>query len=147
MYNIIITDVNRGVIAVFEVNPKLCWYNMLMSLVIKIDDDKQNKLPCLQKLDVLIDAESLELYPAQNIELPAEEKDISSELIESDEEPKEDEQPVVLSLPGDEFYEIQPGDTLSEISARFGVDMTQLCVWNNIVDPDLIFAGDRIRIK
>lgn len=46
-----------------------------------------------------------------------------------------------------EYYTIQAGDTLSGISAKFGTPINQLCSWNNIVDPDVIYAGDRIRVK
>lgn len=108
---------------------------------------EDNALPSLQKNDVLMDIQMAEIYPLPNIFECANVDAVPSDMIESEAEVKDDEQPTVLSLPGDEFYEIQPGDTLSEISAKFRVDMTQLCVWNNIMDPDLIFAGDKIRIK
>lgn len=108
---------------------------------------EDNILPSLQKNDVLMDIQMAEIYPLPNIfECTYVDTD-PSDMVEPEAEVKDDEQPTVLSLPGDEFYEIQPGDTLSEISAKFRVDMTQLCVWNNIMDPDLIFAGDKIRIK
>lgn len=108
---------------------------------------EDNVLPSLQKNDVLMDIQMAEIYPLPNFFECANVDAVPSDLVESEAEVKDDEQPTVLSLPGDEFYEIQPGDTLSEISAKFRVDMTQLCVWNNIMDPDLIFAGDKIRIK
>lgn len=108
---------------------------------------EDNVLPSLQKNDVLMDIQMAEIYPLPNIFGYTNVDSVPSDMIESEAEVKDDEQPTVLSLPGDEFYEIQPGDTLSEISAKFRVDMTQLCVWNNIMDPDLIFAGDKIRIK
>ncbi|MBR6811455.1 LysM peptidoglycan-binding domain-containing protein [Candidatus Saccharibacteria bacterium] len=94
-----------------------------------------------------MDIQMAEIYPLPNIFGRTNVNAVPSDMVESEAEVKDDEQPTVLSLPGDEFYEIQPGDTLSEISAKFRVDMTQLCVWNNIMDPDLIFAGDKIRIK
>lgn len=108
---------------------------------------EDNDLPSLQKNDVLMDIQMAEIYPLPNIFGHTNVDAVPSDMIEPEAEVKDDEQPTVLSLPGDEFYEIQPGDTLSEISAKFRVDMTQLCVWNNIMDPDLIFAGDKIRIK
>lgn len=46
-----------------------------------------------------------------------------------------------------EYYTIQSGDTLSGISQRFGTSINQLCSWNNITNPDVIYAGDRIRVK
>ncbi|MGQ9572803.1 MAG: LysM peptidoglycan-binding domain-containing protein [Dehalococcoidia bacterium] len=38
-------------------------------------------------------------------------------------------------------YEVQRGDTLSEIADRFGVDMETLAEANDIADPDLIHPG------
>lgn len=46
-----------------------------------------------------------------------------------------------------EYYTIQPGDTLSEISARYGTSIDQLCAWNGIANANLIFAGQTIRVK
>ena len=48
---------------------------------------------------------------------------------------------------GEEYYVIEPGDTLSMISLRFHTDIMTLCIWNGIMDPDLIYAGDKIRVK
>lgn len=45
------------------------------------------------------------------------------------------------------YYTIQAGDTLSGISEKFGTPVNQLCSWNNIANPDMIYAGDRIRVK
>lgn len=44
------------------------------------------------------------------------------------------------------YYQIQPGDTLSEIAARFGTTVSALASQNNISNPDLIYAGTTIRI-
>lgn len=52
-----------------------------------------------------------------------------------------------LSSSRKEYYTIQAGDTLSAISQRFGVSIQQLQSWNNIANPDLIYAGDRIRVR
>lgn len=41
---------------------------------------------------------------------------------------------------------VQPGDTLSEIAQRRGVDLQQLVELNGIEDPDLIFAGQVFRL-
>jgi len=38
-------------------------------------------------------------------------------------------------------YAVQPGDTLGEIAAKFGVTMEAIVEANNIEDPDLIFPG------
>ena len=101
----------------------------------------------LRKLDVLLDIEAAEIYPLHRAVGDTIEEIPATDLVEPEQTRKDDEQPVVLSLPGDEFYEIKTGDSLRDISAKFGIDMTQLCVWNNIMDPDLVRVGDRIRIK
>ena len=101
----------------------------------------------LRKLDVLLDIETAEIYPLYHGDGDTIEEMPATDLVEPEQIRKDDEQPVVLSLPGDEFYEIKIGESLRDISAKFGVDMTQLCVWNNIMDPDLVRVGDRIRIK
>jgi LysM repeat protein len=38
-------------------------------------------------------------------------------------------------------YEVEPGDTLSEIADRFGIDVETLAEANDITDPDLIYPG------
>lgn len=48
---------------------------------------------------------------------------------------------------GHEYYTIQPGDTLSGISAKFGTSISQLCAWNGISNADIIYAGNTIRVK
>ena len=45
------------------------------------------------------------------------------------------------------YYKIQPGDTLSGISAKYGTSINQLCAWNGIANPDRIYAGVTIRVK
>ncbi|WP_010147871.1 LysM peptidoglycan-binding domain-containing protein [Serinicoccus profundi] len=41
---------------------------------------------------------------------------------------------------------VQPGDTLSEIAQRRGVDLQQMVELNGIEDPDLIFAGQVFKL-
>ena len=48
---------------------------------------------------------------------------------------------------GHEYYTIQPGDTLSGISAKFGTSISQLCAWNGISNPNLIYANQTIRVR
>lgn len=43
-------------------------------------------------------------------------------------------------------YTVRSGDTLSGIAERFGVSVGQLCNWNGISDPNLIYPGEIIKI-
>lgn len=45
------------------------------------------------------------------------------------------------------YYTIKSGDTLTRISNKFGVSIEQLVDWNNIKNPNLIYAGQLIRVK
>lgn len=45
------------------------------------------------------------------------------------------------------YYTIQKGDTLSEIAVKFNTTVVRLCQLNNITNPDLIYAGNTIRVK
>jgi murein DD-endopeptidase MepM/ murein hydrolase activator NlpD len=45
-----------------------------------------------------------------------------------------------------ETYVVQPGDTLSQIAARFQVDMDSLVSANGLDDPDHIEVGQRLRL-
>ena len=45
-----------------------------------------------------------------------------------------------------ERYTIRPGDTLSGIAARFGLDIDELARKNGLFDPDVIFAGDALAL-
>lgn len=47
----------------------------------------------------------------------------------------------------EEYYTIQSGDTLSEIAEKYGTTVSQLCEWNNISNPNLIYAGNTIRVR
>lgn len=47
---------------------------------------------------------------------------------------------------GQTSYVIQPGDTLSSISRRFGVSVPAIAAANNIVNPNLIYAGQTLVI-
>lgn len=46
-----------------------------------------------------------------------------------------------------QYYTIQSGDTLSEIAARYGTSVSQLQSWNGIKNANLIYAGQKIRVK
>lgn len=43
-------------------------------------------------------------------------------------------------------YTVEPGDSLSDIAARFGVDPSVLAADNAIADPDVIVAGTRLTV-
>lgn len=45
-----------------------------------------------------------------------------------------------------QFYTIRSGDTLSEIAERFGTTVSVLQRLNGITNPDVIYAGDTLRI-
>lgn len=47
----------------------------------------------------------------------------------------------------DEYYTIQPGDTLSGIAAKFGTTWKWLAEVNSISDPNLIYPGNTIRVR
>lgn len=49
--------------------------------------------------------------------------------------------------PSAQYYTIQSGDTLSAIAARYGTSWKQLQAWNNIANPNLIYAGQRISVR
>lgn len=56
-----------------------------------------------------------------------------------------------LSIPGarmsEEFYVVRPGDTLFYISRRTGVPIRTLVGINRIKDPDLIYAGEHLKLS
>lgn len=47
---------------------------------------------------------------------------------------------------GSQSYTIQSGDTLSSIATKYGVTVAQLTSWNNISDPNKIYAGQIITV-
>lgn len=55
--------------------------------------------------------------------------------------------PSAKGLSGGIEYTIRPGDTLSKIAVNFGTTVSQLQALNQITNPDLIIAGQRIRVK
>ena len=60
------------------------------------------------------------------------------------EDGKGDQQNLIGS--GGAVYVVQPGDTLSEIAARYGTSWQRLAQHNGIADPSLIHPGERITI-
>jgi len=49
-------------------------------------------------------------------------------------------------MPAGTTYEVQPGDTLSSIAARYDVTVEDLVKANDIVDPNLIKVGQKLVI-
>ena len=43
-------------------------------------------------------------------------------------------------------YTVAPGDVLSGIAPRFGVTIAQIQQWNNIQNPNVIRAGQKLTI-
>lgn len=46
-----------------------------------------------------------------------------------------------------QYYTVQSGDNLGKIAIQFGTTVDQLVAWNNIANPDLIYANQTIRVK
>ena len=46
-----------------------------------------------------------------------------------------------------QYYEVRSGDTLSGLAAKYGTTVNQLCQWNGISNPNLIYAGQKLRVK
>lgn len=51
------------------------------------------------------------------------------------------------AAPSKQYYTIKSGDNLSSIAAKYGTTVSQLCAWNGISNPNLIYAGTSIRVK
>lgn len=45
------------------------------------------------------------------------------------------------------YYTVKSGDTLSAIAKKYGTTVNQLVSWNNIKNPNLIYVGQKIRVK
>lgn len=53
---------------------------------------------------------------------------------------------VELELTEDLYYEVNQGETLSEIANQFDVEVAALAAHNDIADPDSVTAGQTLRI-
>lgn len=51
------------------------------------------------------------------------------------------------AAPTKQYYTIKSGDSLSAIASRYGTSVSQLCAWNGISNPNVIYAGNTIRVK
>jgi LysM repeat protein len=63
--------------------------------------------------------------------------------------PPRAQQPAVFhrTTPTTSYYVIKAGDSLSTISARTGVSLTQLESLNPSIDPNALQTGQRIRLR
>jgi LysM repeat protein len=50
------------------------------------------------------------------------------------------------TTPGAQYYEIQSGDTLGAIAAKYDTTVDELLTLNPDVDPNALHPGDRIRV-
>ncbi|MCQ6275741.1 LysM peptidoglycan-binding domain-containing protein [Bacillus sp. V3B] len=46
-----------------------------------------------------------------------------------------------------QYYTIKSGDNLSNIAKKYGTTVNQLVSWNNIKNKNVIYAGQKIRVK
>lgn len=47
----------------------------------------------------------------------------------------------------EEYYTVRKGDTLSDIAKKYGTNVNQIVTWNNIKNPNLIYVGQKIRVR
>ena len=45
------------------------------------------------------------------------------------------------------YYTVKKGDTLSKIASEYGTTVSQIVKWNNIPNPNLIYIGQKFRVK
>ena len=48
---------------------------------------------------------------------------------------------------GAQYYTVKSGDCLSVIAQKYGTTVSQLQSWNGISNPDVIYTGQRLRVK
>lgn len=46
-----------------------------------------------------------------------------------------------------QYYTVQKGDNLTKIANKYGTTVNQLVAWNGISNPNLIYPGQKIRVK
>lgn len=54
---------------------------------------------------------------------------------------------LVGSKPKAEYYTVKSGDNLTKIAKKYGTTVSQLVKWNNIKNANLIYAGQKLRVK
>lgn len=53
----------------------------------------------------------------------------------------------VSNQPKVEYYTVQKGDNLTKIAKKYGTTVNQLASWNNIKNKNLIYAGQKLRVR
>lgn len=53
----------------------------------------------------------------------------------------------IVSGSTEQYYVVKSGDTLSKIAKAYGTTVNQLAKWNNIKNKNLIYVGQRLRVK
>lgn len=53
----------------------------------------------------------------------------------------------ILGVNNKVYYTVKSGDTLSAIAKIYGTTVNQLVAWNNIKNPNLIYVGQKLRVK
>lgn len=54
---------------------------------------------------------------------------------------------ILAPKPKIEYYIVKSGDNLSKIAKKYGTTVNQLVKWNNIKNPNLIYVGQKLRVK
>ena len=53
----------------------------------------------------------------------------------------------ILGINQVEYYIVQSGDNLTKIANKYGTTVNQLVAWNNIANANLIYPGQKLRVK
>ena len=53
----------------------------------------------------------------------------------------------ILGVNNKVYYTVQKNDNLTKIAKKYGTTVNQLVAWNNIANPNLIYAGQKLRVK
>ncbi|HOH35009.1 MAG TPA: LysM peptidoglycan-binding domain-containing protein, partial [Candidatus Hydrogenedentes bacterium] len=77
---------------------------------------------------------------------PAEEAAAEAAAPEPPKPPAETPAPAAPSADRPAYHEIKPGDTLTQLSARYGVSIKDLKEWNKL-DGDKILLGQKLRVS
>ena len=47
----------------------------------------------------------------------------------------------------EKYYTVKKGDNLTKIAKKYKVTVSQLVAWNGIKNPDIIYVGQRLRVR